>query len=107
MSAFAIAVFQTTATVAINDDNAPQPFVQVLNVVVETDTHILSLIRYVPDLLEFDTLVYIYTLLSYARYIILIYTFNRSRPIIIASRFHFQHCQKHPKPTNDVVFDNS
>lgn len=64
MSAFAIAVFQTTATVAINDNNAPvssQPFVQVLNVVVETDTHILSLIRYVPDLLEFDTLVYIYT----------------------------------------------
>ncbi|KAI7874100.1 kinase-like protein [Lichtheimia hyalospora FSU 10163] len=60
MSAFAIAVFQTTATVAIDNNNAQvsnQPFVQVLNVVVETDTHILSLIRYVPDLLEFDTLI--------------------------------------------------
>lgn len=73
MSAFAIAVFQTTATVAINDDNAPvanQPFVQVLNVVVETDTHILSLIRYVPDLLEFDTLVYTHIHTSILRYLL-------------------------------------
>ncbi|KAI9320785.1 kinase-like domain-containing protein, partial [Dichotomocladium elegans] len=34
-----------------------QPYVQVLNVVVETDTYILSLVRFIPDLLEFDDLI--------------------------------------------------
>ncbi|KAG2218748.1 hypothetical protein INT45_003066 [Circinella minor] len=72
MKAFIIAVSQITATVS--NEQQPQHqeehvswllnrhvesslFVQVLNVVVETDTHVLSLVRYVPDLVEFDRLI--------------------------------------------------
>ncbi|KAI7857839.1 kinase-like domain-containing protein, partial [Circinella umbellata] len=72
MKAFIIAVSQITATVS--NEQQPQHqeehvrwllnrhvesslFVQVLNVVVETDTHVLSLVRYVPDLVEFDHLI--------------------------------------------------
>lgn len=72
MKAFIIAVSQITAT--LSNEQQPQQqeehvrwllnrhvesslFVQVLNVVVETDTHVLSLVRYVPDLVEFDHLV--------------------------------------------------
>lgn len=75
---FAIAVIQTTAVVPARQQQQQQQtlpvclfsrtheddgsdchhlFVQVLNVLVETDTHILSLIRYIPDLIEFDQMV--------------------------------------------------
>ncbi|KAI9264219.1 kinase-like domain-containing protein [Phascolomyces articulosus] len=76
MKTFTIVVSQITATVS-NDQQLLQQeeeqqepvrwllnrhvesslFVQVLNVVVETDTHVLSLVRYVPDLVEFDHLI--------------------------------------------------
>ena len=68
MKAFTIAVSQITATVSNQQEEHPvrwllnrhvesSLFVQVLNVVVETDTHVLSLVRYIPDLVEFDHLV--------------------------------------------------
>ncbi|KAI9493766.1 kinase-like domain-containing protein, partial [Zychaea mexicana] len=74
MKAFTIAVSQITATVSNHEQQQQQQqeqdvrwllnrnvesslFVQVLNVVVETDTHVLSLVRYVPDLIEFDHLI--------------------------------------------------
>ncbi|KAI8147640.1 kinase-like domain-containing protein, partial [Fennellomyces sp. T-0311] len=68
MKAFTIAVSQITATVSNQQEEHPvrwllnrhvesSLFVQVLNVVVETDTHVLSLVRYIPDLVEFDHLI--------------------------------------------------
>lgn len=76
MKPFNIAVFQTTAIIQdqsaaaskqhslpvcqrVDDDGCYlyREYTQVLNVVVETDTDVLSLVRYVSDLVEFDHLV--------------------------------------------------
>ncbi|KAI9023521.1 kinase-like domain-containing protein [Phycomyces nitens] len=54
MKPFAIAVIETTATVASKHNQRAFP---ILNIIVETDSHMLSLVRYIPDIIEFDQLV--------------------------------------------------
>ncbi|KAG0169323.1 hypothetical protein DFQ28_010300 [Apophysomyces sp. BC1034] len=54
MELFAIAVIETTAVVSnVN----PRQSVPVLNVVVETESHVRSLVRYIPDLIQFDQMI--------------------------------------------------
>ncbi|KAF7727439.1 hypothetical protein EC973_007508 [Apophysomyces ossiformis] len=54
MELFAIAVIETNAVLGnVN----PRQSVPVLNVVVETESHVRSLVRYIPDLIEFDEMI--------------------------------------------------
>lgn len=50
-----IAVIETTAIVA--DSKASMHSLQLLNVIVQTDSYVLSLVRYIPDFVEFDQLI--------------------------------------------------
>ncbi|KAI8096869.1 kinase-like domain-containing protein [Halteromyces radiatus] len=52
---FSIAVIETTAVVA--DGASSMRTLQLLNVIVQTDSYALSLVRYIPDLIEFDQLI--------------------------------------------------
>ncbi|KAI8340098.1 kinase-like domain-containing protein [Chlamydoabsidia padenii] len=51
----AIAVFETTAVVA--NGNTTVHSLQLLNVIVQTDSYVLSLVRYIPDFVEFHQLI--------------------------------------------------
>ncbi|CAO3585969.1 unnamed protein product [Absidia cylindrospora] len=50
-----IAVIETTAIVT--DSKASTHSLQLLNVIVQTESYVLSLVRYIPDFVEFDQLI--------------------------------------------------